>query len=204
MIYLKIKKYGKLYKLYMDYDYLGTLYKSDFKTLGIKISPESEFDIEVEDSVWGKIRDMVTDRAYEKGVSYLVDSERCSEDIKLRLRKKDFPDYAIEEAVQVMYDQNYLSDERFASSYTRSYMRIKSRSLIERELEMRHISVYNLSDVIKQVYEDEGFSEDDALSALIEKKLAGADIEDEKVKRKLVSFLLRHGFSFEQINNHLT
>ena len=55
-----------------------------------------------------------------------------------------------------------------------------------------------------EVYEDESMDENAAIEDLMRRKYSGQDLSDEKVRRRAVNFLLRHGFSFDQINNYLT
>ncbi len=219
MIYLDVKKVRKSYKLYNDQTYIGFLYRSDFDRLGINMgkfsagtdgSPESgssgvdSCQIQIDDDVYEKIKDTVIDRAFEKGVTYLADFERSAYDVSLKLRMKNFPEYAIEESVNLLYEYNYLNDRRFAESYIRSYMNSKSRNMLKKELSMRHIDFPDLDELLDEVYKDEGMEEQDAIEDLMRKKYGGQDLSDEKVKRRAVNFLLRHGFSFEQINNYLT
>ena len=201
MIYLDVKLKGKSYKIYNDQTYIGFLYRSDFNKLDI---PTPSDLLEVSEEKYEEIRKAIIYRAFDKGVSYLADSERSAYDVSLKLRMKDFPEYAIEEAIELLYEYNYLNDRRFAESYIRSYMSSKSKSMIRKELSKRHINLPDLDELFSEVYTDEEVDEASVIEELIRKKYGGQDMSDEKVKRRAVSFLLRHGFSFEQINNYLT
>ena len=205
MSQLKLKKNNKSYKAYVDEVYIGFIYRSDFDKLGFdKSEIDDLYESEISDSVVDKLRDIVIYRAFDKAVEYATVQECCASDVSFKLRKKNIPDYAIQEAVTLMYEYNYFNDERYVESYTRSYMAQKSRSLIEKELSMKNLSVDNLRDIIEQVYEDEEKDEDEVIERLLEKKFKNQDLSDEKVKRRAMAFLVRHGFSFDKINNHLT
>ena len=69
---------------------------------------------------------------------------------------------------------------------------------------MKSISVSDIDRLMDEVYEDEGMSEDDTIRELLDKKFRGYDLSDEKVKIKAMNLLIRHGFSFDKINNYLT
>ena len=103
-----------------------------------------------------------------------------------------------------MYEYNYIDDRRYAEAFARSYIKSKSKSLIKKELEMKGVSFDGFDELIDRVYEDEGINEDKAIEELLRKKFSGQDMNDEKVKRRAMGLLVRHGFSFEKINNHLT
>ena len=199
---LNIKKKNKAYSVYEDSEYLGIIYKSDFDKAGID-ADNAEGETEVDDDTVKCIRDIVSYRAYDKGVSLLTDSEKCAEDIRLKLRMKSFPDYAIEEAISLLYEYNYLNDERFAEAFVRTYMNQKSKSMIIKELGMRHVNVPSLSEIIDRVYDEEDMTEDKAIDRLM-KRFEGQDMSDDKTRRRAAALLIRHGFSFEQINNRLT
>ena len=68
---------------------------------------------------------------------------------------------------------------------------------------MKHVKVSYPDELIDRVYAEEDMTEDKAIARLM-RRFEGRDMTDEKVRRRAASLLIRHGFSFEQINNHLT
>ena len=58
--------------------------------------------------------------------------------------------------------------------------------------------------MIDSVYEDEDITEDDVIEILLNKKFTKEQLTDIKIKRRAMSYLARHGFSYEAINNYLT
>ena len=209
MNHLRIKKRNKSFQTFINDEYVGMLYRSDFEKIGIKMktrddqdSEELNFDITDDNVV--RIMNVVRDRAFDKAVSYASVSECCAYDVRLKLQKKEFPEYAIAETIEMMYEYNYLNDERYAESYIRCYFQKKSRSLIKKELDMKNIKVDDIEHILDTVYEDEDMSEDDAIRSLLEKKFKDRDLSDEREKRRAMNLLVRHGFSFDKINNYLT
>lgn len=206
MNHLRVKKKNKSFQTFVNDEYTGILYKADFADIGIKAKEleVEELDFEISDENTECIKNIVTDRAFDRAVSYASVTECCEYDVRMKLRRKDFPEFAISGAVEMMYEYNYINDERYAESYIRCYFRKKSRSLIKKELSMKSISVSDIDRLMDEVYEDEGMSEDDTIRELLDKKFRGYDLSDEKVKIKAMNLLIRHGFSFDKINNYLT
>ena len=202
---LRIVKKNKSYSVYHDDSYIGFIYKKDFKDLAIRFSEEGEFFIEdtspetIED-----IKALIIRRAFDKAVGYAAVSESTGSVIRSKLRLKKYPEYAIDAAIDLMYSYNYLNDDRYIESYVRCYISGKSRYLIEKELQSKGLDISDKGHIIDAVYEDMGMNDGEVISALVKKKFRGQDLEDEKVKRRVISFLIRHGFSFDKINNYLT
>lgn len=210
MKYLEIKCFDKYFDIFLDEEYIGFLYRRDFMGFAggkydkaIKAMMRGDVlsmdDITDEDAQY--LRDLIIDKAFNKATYYASVVECSPKTISTKLSNKRFPEYAIDAAIEMMYSYNYLNDGRFVESFVRSYIRTKSRRLIETEISMKGISPEDYSEIIDQVYEDEGLSVDEIIANLVHKKFGNVDLRDEKVKKKVISFLLRHGFSFENIND---
>ena len=207
MNHLKVRKKNKSFQTYVNDEYIGILYRADLKGVGIKIAvdeEQSELDFEISDENVIKLKNIVTDRAFDKAVAYASVTECCEYDVRMKLKRKDVPEYAISDALEMMYEYNYINNERYAESYIRCYFRKKSRSLIKKELSIKNVLVDNLEEILDRVYEDEGMSEDECIQELLDRKFRGMDLSDMKVKTKAMNLLIRHGFSFDKINNYLT
>ncbi len=202
---LKFTKKDKSYYTYFEEEYIGFIYFRDFDKFGLTACSEQEFYIEdASEECLEEIRDEVINKAFNKALS-LVSSRECSAYIiRDKLKRKFFPDYAIDDVIKMMYEYNYLNDERFVESYVRSYMLTKSRNMIIRELEDRGINVSEYTEVIDGVYNDECIDEEDAIEKLLEKRFRGQDLSDEKVRRRAVAYLQRHGFGYDKIKLYLT
>lgn len=208
MSYICLKKKNKAYQIFVDDEYIGFIYSSDFPDIGLNARDfDDDYDIyelETEEDIVSKFKNIITDRTFEKAVALATTSECCREDIFFKLKRKDYPEYAIEAAIDMMYEYNYLNDKRYAECYIRSYMKTKSKKAIEKELEMKKLYIPALGEFIDRVYEDEGMSEEKTIEKLLQSKYRGQDMSDPKVKKRAMGLLIRHGFSFDQINNYLT
>ncbi|MCR5215138.1 MAG: recombination regulator RecX [Eubacterium sp.] len=202
---LKVLKKEKSYYIYLEDYFLGILYYKDFSKLGLKAENSSEFYIEdVSDEKIELLKNEVVSKGFNKAVTIATARECSGSIIREKLKLKKFPEYAIEDVVELMYSYNYLNDERFVESYVRSYMLSKSRRMIEKELEDRKIDVSLYQEVISGVYRDEGLEESDTIEKLLDKKFRGQDMSDEKVRRRAYSYLMRHGFGYDKIKLYLT
>lgn len=202
---IRVVKKNKSYSIYLDDTYFGFIYKRDFDELALGGNDEDEFYIEeVSSEQIEDIKALMIKRAFDKAVGYATVSECSAGIIRNKLKRKFFPDYAIDACIELMYDYNYLNDNRFIESYTRCYLNTKSRYLIERELESKGVNLSESRHIIDEVYAESSLSDEEIIASLIERKFRGQDLNDEKVKRRVVSFLIRHGFTFDAINNCLT
>ena len=205
MSVIKAVKKNKSYSIYADDEYYGFLYKRDLKELSLDVSDRDEFYVEdVSEDTLEDIKALVIRRAFDKAVGYATTCECSSGMIRNKLRLKFYPDYAIDSCIQMMYEYNYLNDERFIESYARCYMNSKSRFLIERELRSKGVDLSEVERILDEVYADNNLSDEEIIASLIERKFRGQDLNDERVKRRVAQFLVRHGFTFDKINNYLT
>ena len=204
MSVIKVVKKDKSYRVYADDEYYGILYKSNLKELDL-YAPEGEYYIEdVSADRLEDIKALVIKRAFDKAVTYVTTCECSSGMIRSKLRLKNFPDYAIDTCINMMYEYNYLNDARFIESYASCYMNTKSRFLIERELRTKGVDMSESEHILDEVYADNSLSDEEIIASLIERKFRGQDLSDEKVKRRVAQFLVRRGFTFDKINNYLT
>ena len=212
-VLVNIKKDKKIYKLFGEEGYFAFIYRSDMKDFGIKLPKksddedefsDSEISVSLDEDTVERITDLCVRRAFDKGADYLSISEQCAYDIRFKLLKKDYPDSVISRAIIMLKEYGYLNDGRFAESYTRSYMGSKSREAIIRELDHKCPGLDDICGIVDQVYQDYDCDEDEVIKNLIEKKFRGQDMSNERVRRRAMNLLLRHGFSFDKINKHLT
>ena len=142
--------------------------------------------------------------AFSKAVDLLSRAEQSALDIRLKLKKKGYDEEEIKAAIAKLYDLHYLSDRRYAESYIRRYSGSKSRSLITRELYMKDIHIDDLDLIFDEVYEYENLNEEKIIRSLLEHNFKNADFTDEKVKKRAISFLIRHGFNYSSATLYLT
>lgn len=140
-------------------------------------------------------------RAYSKAL-YLLGFRDYSEKEMQNKLKLDFTDDAIENTIEKLKEQKLLDDEKFASKY--------ADVLIFEKKFSKKMAVYELTkkgidkQISESIVDDIDVDEKDQIMDLISGKYKDA-YNDEKVKRRAIAFLQRHGYKihdiFDVINN---
>ena len=134
-----------------------------------------------------------------KAVEYLARSEQCRSALYTKLIQKGYEKVNINAALDYLESVNYLSDERFARSWlsNRKINHTEGKTRLQAELASRGISKEIIDSAL-----NEFFSEND------EREIARKAYE--KLRRKgktgdkLISAMLRLGFSYKMINEIIT
>lgn len=140
-------------------------------------------------------------RAYSRAL-YLLGFRDYSEKEMQNKLKLDFTDDAIENTIEKLKEQKLLDDEKFASKY--------ADVLIFEKKFSKKMAVYELTkkgidkQISESIVDNIDVDEKDQIKGLISRKYKDA-YNDEKVKRRAIAFLQRHGYKiqdiFDVINN---
>lgn len=140
-------------------------------------------------------------RAYSKAL-YLLGFRDYSEKEMQNKLKLDFTDDAIENTIEKLKEQKFLDDEKFANKY--------ADVLIFEKKFSKKMAVYELTkkgidkQISESIVDNIDIDEKDQIKDLISRKYKDA-YNDEKVKRRAIAFLQRHGYKihdiFDIINN---
>jgi regulatory protein len=127
--------------------------------------------------------------------------------ISRRLRsEKEVRDYAFrknwtkentEKVIERLHERGFLNDEKFAESFVCSRANLRNFSKRKMILELRKKGI-KLEIVEKTLASNENFDELSALKNLIAKKRGNYDNE-----QKLIAYLARQGFSYDDIKSSL-
>ena len=139
---------------------------------------------------------------------------RAEQELRRRLRSKDFPPALVEWCLRLLEEQGLIDDPAFAAAYVRSRLRLRPRGRfrLAQELRQKGVSAEVAEQAIDQGFDNEETSEsalacaaargwlDRQGSTLIE-SLAGTDRspERERARRRLHAFLSRRGFGSDVI-----
>ena len=111
-----------------------------------------------------------------------------------KLREKGFSEEDSEKTADWFEEKGFIDDEAYARTVADYYKRRGyGKTKVKNEFFRRGVPKEIADDVIGGL----GGSENE-ISALIRKKLAGKELTDD-IKRKLVAFLLRRGFEYDEI-----
>lgn len=137
----------------------------------------------------------------QKAASYCAYQERTQDEVRKRLQKWEVWGEEADEIIAELISTNYLSEERFAKTYTGGKFRMKSwgKMKIKQELHRRGLSEYSIKEGMKEIPED---SYNNSVKELLVKKkilLDRTETDKFKLKQKLARFALGKGYESELV-----
>ncbi|MCL2599057.1 MAG: RecX family transcriptional regulator, partial [Firmicutes bacterium] len=127
-----------------------------------------------------------TSVAFDKAISYLGFRMHSAFEIQEHLSKKGYLPTVVAVVLQKLKDYKYVDDLQFATLFVESYKKKFGAYRIQHLLLQKGVS----ESIIGQVMGD--LDSEDVLQNLIQKKYKGD-------KRKLIDFLIRRGFEYDDI-----
>lgn len=138
---------------------------------------------------------MDTNKALAKIMNLCARAEKCSWDVREKLKKWELTGDQINEIVQKLYDQKFVDDTRYAKAYVKdkSQFNYWGKTKIRYHLQAKRISTEVISDALDEIDEE---SYHEQLEYLLRKKIRSLiPIEDSyQAKAKLVRFSASRGF----------
>lgn len=138
-------------------------------------------------------------RAKDKALYLLSFRDYSKKELSNKL-KKDYCTSAVEKTVARMEELGLINDEVFAQKYAKELLFNKHFAKRKAEFELSQKGI--AKDVICGVLESLDCDAVEQIRILIEKKYKTA-YSDEKVKKRAVAFLQRHGYSWDDIKQVL-
>lgn len=125
---------------------------------------------------------------------FCVYRERCHKEVETKLRDMKMIPEAQEVILMHLMEHDFLNEERFSKAFARGKFNIKKwgRLRIQKELQFRDISAYNIKMSLKEIDEEAYLN---TLEQVATKKVALIKESDPFKKRhKLAQYLLSRGF----------
>lgn len=182
-------------KVYIDGQYAFPLYVSELRKYNI------EAGAVLEENVYDDICSLLMRRVRERILYLITDYDRSEQNIRQKLSMAGYRGSFVDDAIDSLKEYGYIDDLRFARYYAESMRDTKGRSAfaISRSLYEKGIS----RDVIDTVMGELDIDEDaQILKALSSKGYNEENIRqiDDKERQKLISSLMRKGFSYDLIS----
>lgn len=184
------------YKVFIEGQFAFTLYKGELSRYHIAE------DNRIDEEVYDILRKLVIKRAKLRAMHLLSDMGRTESQLRTKLKQGGYPDEAVEEAVRYVKSFGYINDAEYVRSFIDSRKEKKSKKEIYAALKQKGVD----SDIIEQVFEEMDYGEEDsrqAIEALMRKRNYNPDTADLKEKQKLMGYLMRKGFRYEDVNSVL-
>lgn len=182
-------------KVYIDGQYAFPLYLSELRKYNI------ETGATLEESVYDDICSLLMRRVRERILYLIADYDRSEQNIRQKISMAGYRGSFVDDAIDSLKEYGYIDDLRFARYYAESMRDTKGRSAfaISRSLYEKGISRDVIDTVMGELDIDE---EAQILKALSSKGYNEDNIRqiDDKERHKLISFLMRKGFSYDLIS----
>ena len=146
-------------------------------------------------------RELETIAVREAAVGLLARRERSRAELTVALKRKRFPLDLIEKVLLNLEKEKLLSDERFAGAWVNTRRRLspRGRAALTYELKQKGLRKKNIDQAISTYSRaDELATLRDLIEARLARLTASGD-QAAKIKRRLLGFLARRGFTYEDI-----
>ena len=185
----------KRWKVYIDGQYAFPLYVSELRKYNI------EAGAVLEENVYDDICSLLMRRVRERILYLITDYDKSEQNIRQKISMAGYRGSFVDDAIDSLKEYGYIDDLRFARYYAESMRDTKGRSAfaISRSLYEKGIS----RDVIDTVMGELDIDEDaQILKVLSSKGYNEENIRqiDDKERQKLISSLMRKGFSYDLIS----
>ena len=197
MTVTKIEPLSKTrYKVYLDGQFAFTLYKGELSRY--HIAEESV----IEDDIYDSLRLIVIKRAKLRAMHLLSDMGRTESQLRTKLKQGGYEEDAVEAAIRYVKSFGYINDMEYARSFIDSRKDRKSKKELYAALLQKGVP----AEIVEQVFEEADYGEKDsrqAIEALMRKRSYNPETADVKEKQKMMGYLMRKGFSYQDIRNVL-
>jgi regulatory protein len=138
------------------------------------------------------------ERAYESALNLISYRPRSEQEIRRRLGRKQYPEPAIEKAVQRLLRAKLLDDEAFARYWidNREQFRPRGAFALRQELRRKGVSYRIIDDLLEEVDEAES-----AYRAATKRLARWQRMDPSERERKFFGYLQRRGFSYGVIRD---
>lgn len=192
MTVTKIAAVGKSKsRVYIDEQLAFVLYRGELSRYRIK---EGE---ELPEEVYQEITEvLLVKRAKLRCMNLLKSMDRTEWQLRQKLFQGEYANDIIDKAIEYVKSYGYVDDEGYADRYIEYRKNTKSRMQITRELMQKGVG----KEIIQAIFEkNEPVDESELILKWIEKKRVDLELATPKEKQKLYMFLLRKGFSSDEV-----
>ncbi|MDB5052010.1 MAG: RecX family transcriptional regulator [Bacilli bacterium] len=139
-------------------------------------------------------------KALMEALRFIGRRPRSQKEVKHKLREKGYEDETIQITVQKLIEQKAIDDEQFAALWTehRIFSQNKGRRWVQQELQQKGLSKEHILGAMANVDEE---AEYQAAYDTAKKKWSTLNGESYERTRKLVSFMLRRGYSNQIVSS---
>ena len=182
-----------------------SVYVADCFIAGLSAKSVRDLSLRVGLEVDGRLRlQIMRTAAYESAIMSLSRREHSRAELVGKLKQKQFDGEIIISVLEELEERGYLDDRRFAQMWIerRTANHPRGRRMLARELEQKGVSAEVARETLAEHFPET--DERGVLIGLIEKRRRISSVSDPQVfKRRLLGFLARRGFSYDDIRQVL-
>lgn len=180
------------YRVYINDEFAFVLYKGElFK---YQIRKEEEISEEIITRIKNEV---LIKRAKLRAMHLLNAMPRTEKQLREKLAQNEYPEDVIEVAVSYVKSFGYINDEAYVRNFIISKKNCKSKREIIMLLGQKGLRGEPVDQIIEEMYAEE--SELETIKEIMRKKRWNPAEMDEKEKQKMFGYLMRKGFSYEEI-----
>jgi regulatory protein len=184
------KKNPNRVNVYLDHRFAFGLYKA--VAFHLKIG-----DLLGEKEIHALQQEETSEDAYQHALKLLSYRPRSEHEVRTRLVENGFSNTTIDAVIATLMEKGYLNDQQFALDWieNRSTFRPRGKRLLRMELMKKHVDERTIQSTLDALPDEEQLIHAAARKYL--SRLKGLD--ENGFKKKLYGFLMRRGFSYEDI-----
>ena len=184
------------YRVYIDDEFAFVLYKGElFK---YQIHKDEEIS---EETIAGIKKEVLVKRAKLRAMHLLNAMPRTEQQLREKLAQNEYPEDVSEAAVSYVKSFGYINDEAYIRNYIISRKNSKSKREIVMLLGQKGLRGELVDNIVEEMYAEE--SELSTIKEIMRKKRWNPSEMEEKEKQKMLAYLMRKGFSYEEIRRAL-
>lgn len=142
-------------------------------------------------------------RAKLRAIHLLEYRDRTEKDMRRKLQQGDYPPEVIDKTIEYLKSYGYIDDKRYAGRYLSMRLGGKGRRRLFMELQQKGVDPSLAQEAWMEICQEEDINERAAIRRLIEKKVGERTRLPRKEYQRLLNYLARRGFSWEDISAEL-
>ena len=187
------KKDASRYSIFLDHKFSFGL--SGVDVLYFKLKEDEVLDKEKYEYI---LEHVVYEEAKRKAFNYVSAGYKTEKEVRDKLLIREYSEEIIDKVIDVLKQYNYVDDRVYAKKFIEYRTKTKKQGLfkIKHDLIIKGIS----EEIINEFFDDFKNDSGETIVSLIEKKAKGLKNLEYKEKQRIIGFLMRRGFSCEEIN----
>jgi regulatory protein len=160
--------------------------------VGDEVTEAQLADLERQDRLW---------KAREAALLLLSFRPRSAQELRRRLREKEFPEEVVEECLGGLEGIGMVDDAAFAATFVRDRVRFKPRGVrrLAQELRTKGVDAETAHEAIRGVFEDAEVSETELAREAAAKWSRKPGEDRNRARNRFYGFLARRGFGGDAI-----